>query len=125
MKNVAHILLGSDLAKGHFPPGKWGIQARNSFDRDRSPDVLIVPRPYFMPPGEPLSHSSGYTYDVSIPLVMKGRYVRRAVLAHQPHITSVAPTLSWMLGIVPPALSEGRLLNEVFSPPPPRKKPRR
>ena len=115
---IAHVFTIEDADKRRYPPGKWGRQTRNSYYRARSPDLLLIPAPFILPKGDRITHVSGYNYDTTVPLAFKGRFFRRAVHARKPEITSIAPTLALLLGIVPPALSEGKLLHEAFTRPP-------
>jgi predicted AlkP superfamily pyrophosphatase or phosphodiesterase len=113
---VAHVFNIGDYYAKRFPPGLPGQQIKNSFFPGRSPDVMFITRPYFTTTRDPIGHLSGYHYDTSVPLIFKGRHIRAAVHAQHAEITDIAPTLAFLLGIVPPALSEGRVLQEIFLP---------
>ena len=62
--------------------------------------------------GAPANHVSGYTYDTHVPLMLAGPGVRRGKYAEGAETIDIAPTLSYLTGVLPPALSEGRVLHE-------------
>jgi hypothetical protein len=57
---------------------------------------------------------SGYSYDKTVPIIIKGAMVKSGVYASKGKVIDIAPTLSFILGIIPPATNEGRVLSEIF-----------
>ncbi len=52
-----------------------------------------------------------------MPCVFYGRGIRRGVFRAPVSTTDIAPTIAALLGIAPPAQSEGRVLDEALLPP--------
>jgi arylsulfatase A-like enzyme len=62
------------------------------------------------------THITGYSYDRSIPLLISGPGIHAGVYSQTAHVVDLAPTLSFLLGQLSPALSEGRVLSGIFQP---------
>jgi predicted AlkP superfamily pyrophosphatase or phosphodiesterase len=115
LPGILYALTADEHARGVLPPGLFGIQAANSYFPGRSGDVVAIPRPFHIKAGtSKASHLSGYTYDRTVPLIIAGPHIRAGVYASPAEIIDLAPTLSFMLGVVAPSLSEGRVLDEIF-----------
>lgn len=104
-----------DVAAGRLPPPPLDRRIRNQFDPLRSGDVMIVLHPYHIYASSPASHLTGYTYDRLVPLVLMGRPFRTGVYGQKAQVIDLAATLSFVLGIQPPAMAEGRVLHEALS----------
>jgi len=110
-----YVMTRSEHSRGVYPPGLYGEQAVHSYFPGRSGDVVAIPRPFFIKGGtSKASHLSGYTYDRMVPLILAGPTIRPGIYSSRAEIVDLAPTLAWMLGVVPPALTEGRVLSEIF-----------
>ena len=75
---------------------------------------MIIPKPYFSPQRDAIEHLTGYSYDRTVPLIFSGRNFRKGVYFSKTEIIDIAPTLSAIFGIIPPALSEGRILSDIL-----------
>jgi len=105
-----------DLAHGRVVPDEITRKVANGFHARRSPDVLLIPEPYYVVRVEPggTSHASPYTYDSHVPLIFMGEGIRKGTYYQPVIINDIAPTLAAMLGIAPPGGSVGRVLSEIF-----------
>lgn len=113
-EHFSDALLASDLVEGRWPVGLAGEQLKNSFIPTRSPDVIGVLRAYhFEDDDNTVNHMTGYAYDRTVPILFAGPGIVRGVFAGG-QVIDIAPTLSFLLGIVPPAYSEGRVLSEAL-----------
>jgi hypothetical protein len=63
--------------------------------------------------GSLVTHMTGWSYDRSVPLIFVGRNFKPGVYAGG-LVVDIAPTLSFLLGIVSPAMNEGRVLKEAL-----------
>ena len=115
---VAHVFTRADALAGRYPPGRFGVQARHSYQVGRSGDVVAVPWPYWTVGEEPVIHMTGYSYDRYVPLLLVGRAFRAGVYATDAEVIDLAPTLAFITGVAPPSMSEGRVLYEAFRPAP-------
>jgi predicted AlkP superfamily pyrophosphatase or phosphodiesterase len=110
-----YALTKAEHAAGILPPGLFGVQANHSYFPGRSGDVVAIARPFYIKAGtSKSSHLSGYVYDRMVPLILVGSHIKAGVYASRAEIVDLAPTLAFMLGVLPPALSEGRVLSEIF-----------
>ncbi len=114
LPNVAYVALGTDVMAGKAGPGLLGEQIVNGYYPGRSGDIVVIPKPFYMPKVHGLTHITGYAYDRTVPLIFWGQHFRNTILANTPAMIDFAPTMSFLLGFTPPALSEGRVLHEIF-----------
>ncbi|MES1976730.1 MAG: alkaline phosphatase family protein [Pseudomonadota bacterium] len=86
--------------------------SEKSWHRDVSGDIQYTVRQNWMFGGSTgATHGSPYDYDNHVPLLMYGpAWMKPGRIDSRVHMTGLAPTLSGLLGIATPALSEGRLL---------------
>jgi arylsulfatase A-like enzyme len=59
---------------------------------------------------------TGYSYDTRVPLLLFGGRFKPGVYTEQAKIVDIAPTLSFVLGVMPPTSVEGRVLGEALMP---------
>ena len=112
---VEAVVTSMDYADGTLPPGMYRQQIMNSYVPGESGDLIIIPKAFFMEIHAFDTHMTGYSYDRSVPLLLKGAHLKAGVFATKAHVTDLAPTLSFLLGILPPAHSEGRVLSEAIT----------
>jgi hypothetical protein len=82
-----------------------GQAVRRSFHPDRSGDVAVVLRPYFIPSDDLVgtTHGSPHPYDTHVPLLVYGPRVRPGRRAEAVSPQAVAGILGTALGLAPPA----------------------
>lgn len=114
---IALAFTVDDFRAGRLPPGLMGEGIANSYFPGRSGEVVGVPVPFAATATEPVIHMTGYSYDRTVPLIVAGRAVVPGVYAEAAEVVDLAPTLAFLAGVVPPALSEGRVLGEIFRAP--------
>jgi hypothetical protein len=78
---------------------------RRSFHPERSGDVVVVLKPYFVPGEDPVgtTHGSPHSYDTHVPFLVYGSQVRtgRRTEAITPYV--IPGVLATALGVAPPA----------------------
>jgi arylsulfatase A-like enzyme len=87
----------------------------------RSGDIYIFQQPYwFMFDRGPVAamHGSPWSYDTHVPIIFTGAGIKPARVGRLVHPIDVAPTLSALLNLSPPAAAEGTVLTEVINPSP-------
>lgn len=115
MHGVAYAVTLKDYEAGRLPPGLHGQQFVQTYYPGRSGDVVVIPMPYWMiDGGDSVTHLTGYNYDRMVPLAIAGPGLRAAVQPGHARVIDLAPTLSYLLGVLPPSLSEGRVLTEAL-----------
>jgi arylsulfatase A-like enzyme len=103
----AEIEGGTQAGVAHFD------QVVRSYDRDRSPDVAIVLKPYWMWGSGSVgtTHGSPYDYDTNVPLLFYGpTWILPGRIDKPVAVSDIAPTLARLLRVPAPAASEGRML---------------
>lgn len=112
---VAAVITADEVKNGTYPVGLLGEQARRQIIPEQSGDLIVIPRPFYMEKDDnQVTHMTGYSYDKTVPLIFYGEMFKPGVYASPARVIDLAPTLSFVLGLVPPATSEGRILDEIF-----------
>jgi hypothetical protein len=115
MPGIAHAFTSFDYEERKLPPGLLGQQILQTYYKDRSGDVVAIALPFWMVDDEDIvTHITGYTYDRMVPLAIAGPGLKPGVQPAHVRMIDLAPTLSYLLGVLPPALSEGRVLTEAL-----------
>ncbi|MDR3607302.1 MAG: alkaline phosphatase family protein [Oligoflexia bacterium] len=101
---------------GSHAPGLFDQQLERSRFPDRSGDLVIIPKPYYMEGGSyGVNHHTGYAYDRTVPIILSGaKFFKAGVYSQSARVIDIAPTLTFISGTVPPSMSEGRVLSEAL-----------
>ncbi len=99
----------SDLAAGRGT-GEYGGAMLLSFNAARSGDVYYQMKPYWVDRKSGTNHGSPYNYDTHVPLLWFGVGVQPGTYAQRVGVEDIAPTLAHILGLLPPPMSQGRVL---------------
>ena len=75
---------------------------------------ILVPKPFWYEQGPPANHMTFYAYDRFVPLIVWGARFKTLRLAHTISVLDLAGTLAYALGIIPPSMFEGRVLQEII-----------
>ncbi len=112
------VFTRSDAEAGLWPPGEIGRRLANQYVVGRSGDVLAGPLPFYFAGKETsgAGHMSRFNYDTRVPIVLRGAGVTPGRYARSADVIDLAPTLSFLLDILPPAAAEGRVLHEGLGP---------
>lgn len=117
MPEVLAAFTRHDYLNNHLPVGIIGEQIRHSYLPSQDGDVVIIARPFFMEmkPNENYgtTHMTGWAYDRTVPLVIMAPQVKPGVYTGG-RVLDLAPTLSFLLGNIAPAATEGRVLTEIL-----------
>jgi len=105
------------LFQNQVPNGPLTEAVRKSYFWGRSGELFVTPKPGYVFTIEPTGTSSGspYSYDSQVPLIFYGSSIRGGVYGRPTSPADIAPTVSSILGINAPPLSEGNVLSEVIS----------
>lgn len=80
----------------------------------RSPDLIVITKPHWIyGTSDQTGHASPWLYDRAVPLIFWGAGVKKGRGGTTEPI-HLAPTLSRLLVIPPPAAAQGRSLDEIF-----------
>lgn len=107
---IAEVFTRSELVAA-APLSPIGEAMRLSFYPPRSPDVLIVLKPFFIDRIEPgTTHGTPYEYDNHVPLLWWGCGVKAGRHTEPIGVNDLAPTLGCLLGLPALPKNEGRAL---------------
>lgn len=104
----------SDVLNRRLPGGELEKQILRSYFNGRSGDIVVIPKPYFYGEYGTVDHVSSYSYDRTVPIVFTGSLFKYGVYAQSPDVIQIAPTLSFILGIIPPSQAEGEIISDIF-----------
>jgi predicted AlkP superfamily pyrophosphatase or phosphodiesterase len=109
---ISAALLRPELENGTGPAGQPYDRLRKTWYRERSPDIQLASKPYWMLESSRSSattHGSAWEYDTHVPILFYGpRWVRAARVDEPAEVADIAPTLAAIVGVPAPAQSEGR-----------------
>ena len=92
-------------------------QVRRNQHVPRSGDIYVIQEPYWFLFDEgpiPGMHGSPWRYDTHVPIIFAGPSIKAQKVHQRVHPVDVAPTLAGLLGMTPPAASQGTPLKEIF-----------
>ncbi len=109
---VLDLLSAERIAKA--APGSMEELWRRGYVPGRSPDFIVVAKPYWTySRGDLTGHASHYLYDRTVPLVFLGAGVPHGT-ADAAEVIDLAPTFARLLGVPAPAAAQGRVLDALF-----------
>lgn len=111
---IAFAFSKSDFFAKTLPPGQHERQILKTYTPGLNGDVVLIPKSFYIDEGHSSTHMTGYNYDRTVPLLILSRKMKPGVYPGSADIIDLAPTLSFLLGIMPPSMSEGRVLSEAF-----------
>ena len=90
---------------------------KNSFFSPRSPDIIVVLKPYIYLEDYSggTGHGTHHEYDRHVPIVFLGSGLSPGTYSNESGPEDIAPTLGWLLGIPIQAEKDSRILTEVLS----------
>ena len=114
---IAQAVTRSDLLRNAIPDTPLMQRVQRSFHPQRSGNVVIVQEQYwFLHSQTQLAamHGSPYAYDTHVPIIFAGGGITPQLVGRSVAPADIAPTLSAILGIIPPSGSTGTPLAEVL-----------
>ena len=112
---VSHALSATALRSSYFADG-YARRIQNSFYARRSGDVLLNLMPGWIEEEEHRYAGSGsmYGYDTQVDLYISGCGLQPTTIDRTVDMTSIAPTLAYLMQIKEPDASEGKPLEEII-----------
>jgi arylsulfatase A-like enzyme len=116
LPGIAQVFTGTELRRRDTSAQR--SSAELSFDPERSGQLFYELSPYLVPgpDGAGTDHGSPWNYDTHVPLLWFGPGIAPGVYREAVAVADLAPTLSALLGLDPPAGSQGRVLREMLLP---------
>jgi hypothetical protein len=117
--HVFRVYTRTQLLNGRLLTDTVGIRVQNGFHAVRSPDLMIISDPYWIPGGPTgTTHGAPFSYDNHVPLIFLGPGIRPGRYNRSVIVNDIAPTLARLLDIETPSGSIGRILDEMLAPVP-------
>ncbi|HAB16731.1 MAG TPA: alkaline phosphatase family protein [Verrucomicrobiota bacterium] len=105
------------ILKGQLPRTDVAMRVMNGYYPGLSGDIVLVPQPYWIQLNATSkyksSHGSPYAYDTSVPLLLSGPGITPGIFTEPASTLDIAPTISFLLGVIKPSGAEGKLLMSV------------
>lgn len=112
----------NDLRKNLIADSPLIRLIRNNCYHERSGDIYLVPKPYWLIFPNNIStltvaasHGSPWNYDTFVPVIFAGYNLKPQKIYRKIYTTDIAPTLSAIEGCKYPSGNCGRVLNEVLN----------
>jgi hypothetical protein len=112
-----HLAATRRMMEG-WPDQKLLNLIRKNYHPARAGDIYIVQEPYWFNFDKgPVAamHGSPWNYDTHVPLVFAGAGITSQIVMRPAQPADLAPTLSALLGMTPPASAQGTVLPEVLT----------
>jgi len=107
------------ILSGALPRTEITERVMTGYHPRNSGDVVIIPEPYSIilskDSAYKSSHGSPYAFDTAVPLVMTGPGISEGLFTEKVSTIDIAPTVSYLLGILQPSGCEGRILGEAVN----------
>ncbi len=87
-----------------------GNLMQRGFYRERTGDLFIIQKPYWIASKQGTSHGTPFSYDTHVPVIFMGRGIRAGRYDENIRVADIAPTLAALLGVNEPSGSVGRVL---------------
>jgi len=112
-RGVQAVYTRAELESGSRVGGPGFEAMRNAFDSERSADLQVGLKPYWMygTGNIETTHGSHHSYDTHVPILLYGpSWVPAGRVDKRVEVVDIAPTLARILRVPPPAACEGKPL---------------
>jgi predicted AlkP superfamily pyrophosphatase or phosphodiesterase len=116
VEGVARVIPSHTLPEVHGTDDRLVRAARLSYMPDRSGDLFIMPKPYWLMSSAGTTHGTGYFYDERVPVLLFGAGIKAGKYWGTASPADLAPTLAALCGITM-ARPDGRVLSEALVAP--------
>jgi predicted AlkP superfamily pyrophosphatase or phosphodiesterase len=116
LPNVFRAYTRPQLLKGYSMSDQIGNRVMNGYSSSRGADIVVLYDPYYITtPGSSTTHGSTFGYDVHVPVIFMGPWIKPGRYHSSIAVNDVAPTLAEILKVEIPSGAEGRILSEIFT----------
>ena len=102
INGIAHAVPTSKIQQGIIPPG-WDKELlemfRNDIHPERTGEVMLMVKPYWLFGPKPANHGTAYDYDRHVPLMFLGGGIQAAQIIGKTDPADIMPTLASILNI--------------------------
>src|SRR5262245_19766823 len=113
---IAECFTGSQIAQGKLPIRTAARGVANGYYPRRNGNLVVVEQPlfFFSELSSGTTHSTGYSYDEHVPVIVLGASFTPGVYYNASSPADIAPTIAAVLKIEAPSNSVGRILSEAI-----------
>lgn len=111
---VFRVYTREDLARGYQMADPVGRRVVNGFNAARGADLIVLYEPYWLMESHGSSHGTAFHYDVHVPVIFMGKWIRPGLYHERIAPNDIAPTVAALLQVDTPSGSVGRVLAEIF-----------
>jgi hypothetical protein len=112
--HVFRVYTRSQLLAGAISSDIVGLSVRNGFNEVRSPDIIVIPEPFYQGGTAGTTHGTPFSYDTHVPVMFLGPGVKAGKYNRRVPVNDIAPTLATILEIETPSGSVGQALTEML-----------
>ena len=116
LPGIMRVYTREQIIEGRLPGDRIGTRIVNGYFDGRSPDLVVVPLPYYFYRTEVTgtTHFSAFSYDTHVPLILMGPQFKAGNYRVPVAVNDIAPTLATAIGVEIPSGSVGRTLVEAL-----------
>ncbi len=114
MPHIARVYTDSDFNDTVEYDDEITGAMRKSYFHGRSPDLMILPEPYYNFAAAEAVHGTPYEYDTHVPVIFFGAGIKPGHYQSKIAPNDIAPTLSDIIGVIAPGGSVGHALREIL-----------
>jgi len=111
---IAAAYTRGDILASRLPESDLTRRVRAAYHADRSPDVFLVPEPYWIEGTGAAAHGTPHTYDTHVPLIVYGAGLKPRRVLRAVSLRDLAPTVTAILGCAAPSGCRSEPLAEVL-----------
>jgi predicted AlkP superfamily pyrophosphatase or phosphodiesterase len=112
---ISAVYTRDELQADRFDEDPIGRRVAHGFVPDRSGDLTVVLKPYWILASTGTTHGTPFDYDTHVPLVLMGQGIAGGVFQQPATPADIAPTLAVIAGVTLPQAT-GRVLTEALRP---------
>jgi predicted AlkP superfamily pyrophosphatase or phosphodiesterase len=116
LPHIYRVYTRTQMMSGAFGTDEVGVAVRNGFYPARSPNLRVIPDPYWLigTANTGTSHGTPFDYDTHVPVIFHGPQIKPGRYNANIAPNDIAPTLANILDIETPSGSSGRVLTEIL-----------
>jgi hypothetical protein len=108
---VGRVYVADELQANRFDADPIGRSLALGFDKERSGDIEVAVKPYWIIAEAGAMHGTRNEYDARVPLILMGKGITPGEYAAPVSPADIAPTLAYLAGVKLPK-AQGRVLTE-------------
>ncbi len=121
VEHIFRVYTRDQLLAGAVPGDDVSRLVTNGYNVKRGADLIFIPEPFWAVSSSVATHGTPFGYDTHVPVIFMGSGIRAGAYYGNVTVNDIAPTLSSILEIEPPAGAFGRVLTEMFAPAAPQR----